>query len=182
LAQDAVLREVPIVLMTVAHDPLSDSLKSVIAPHAVLAKPFTAEALRRVVRDNLDDVPQAQRAGIHIRAALQRWADTIALAKEPDERTKQLEACLASYGLGLGIAMSGDLGVIALAELFQMLTLQAQTGVLHVETAMLSLEVYFWVGKIDFVHALRATPALLLGRVLVTEGRSRMRAGAFLAL
>ncbi len=169
LAQDAVLREVPVVLMTAAQDPLADSLKDLMAPQALLTKPFSAEALRKVVRENLEEGSFLRKAGEDRRQALERWANDIGAAN-PEERSAKLEACLSHYGAGPGVAMSGDLAIIALAELFQMLTLQGQTGILRVETTSLDLEIYFWEGKIDFVHALRALPALLLGRILITEG------------
>jgi CheY-like chemotaxis protein len=175
IAQDAVLRDVPVVLMTAAHDPLLAPLKNVVAPIALLMKPFSPDAIRRSVRDNLDDQRLALRTQEDQRLTLQRWAEAISAAPDPDTRLRELENCLTHYGVGPDVAMSGELATIALAELFQMLTLQSQTGVLHVETTLLSLDIFFWEGKIDFVQALRATPALLLGRVLVAEGAMRAK-------
>jgi len=169
LAQDAVLREVPVVVMTPSQDPLAESLKGLISPHALLTKPFSHDALRRIVRENLDEVRLSKQAVDDHRQELESWANDIGEAPR-DSRAERLEACLAHYGLGPNVAMSGDLAVIGLAELFQMLTMQGQNGLLQVDTGTLALEIFFWEGKIDFVHALQALPALLLGRVLIAEG------------
>lgn len=167
-AADAVLKDVPIVLLAAAQDPVAAALRPHVSPTAILEKPFDLDALKKSVRDNA--MPKKDTRNTEARDALiARFADRIAKAV-PAERARLLDECLEHFGVGADIVLSGDLSAISLAELFQMLTLQSQTGVLRVENSTLLLDIHFADGRIDFVHAVKAPPELLLGRVAITEG------------
>jgi CheY-like chemotaxis protein len=168
-AADAVLREVPIVLLAGAQDPVAIALRPHVAPGAILDKPFELDVLRRVVRENAKASRSSVAANEAREVVLARFVDRIVNAPGP-QRSRVLAECLEHFGVGDDVALSGDLASIPLAELLQMLTLQAQTGVLRVESASLLLDIQFASGRIDFVHALKAPPELLLGRIVVVEG------------
>ncbi|MCC6811643.1 MAG: response regulator [Deltaproteobacteria bacterium] len=168
-AQDAVLKDVPIVLLAAAQDPVALALRPHVAPSAILEKPFELDALRKSVRENTKSDKEHAKKTEARSVAIDRYAERIAAA-DPHERGRVLNECLEHFGAAEHIVLSGDLGAISLAELFQMLTLQAQTGVLRVENHTLLLDLHFAQGRIDFVHALKAPTELLLGRVAVVEG------------
>jgi hypothetical protein len=63
--------------------------------------------------------------------------------------------------------LQGDLRVIPIAEVLQLLQLQGQSGVLHVARAKGKVEVYFRQGKIDLAAAAGVSDEFLLGRFIV---------------
>ncbi|MDI1433297.1 DUF4388 domain-containing protein [Polyangium sorediatum] len=73
-------------------------------------------------------------------------------------------------GDGVREAMSGDLSVVALAEILQVLGMQRQTGVLHVTNNRTSITISMRQGQIDFVQSRGATEEYRLGRYFLEKG------------
>jgi len=67
-------------------------------------------------------------------------------------------------------AMSGDLSVVALAEILQVLGMQRQTGVLHVTNNRTSITISMRQGQIDFVQSRGAADEYRLGRYFLEKG------------
>ena len=63
--------------------------------------------------------------------------------------------------------LQGDLRVIPIAEVLQLLQLQGQSGVLSTARAKGKVEVYFRQGKIDLAAAAGVSDEFLLGRFIV---------------
>ncbi|MRG94674.1 DUF4388 domain-containing protein [Polyangium spumosum] len=73
-------------------------------------------------------------------------------------------------GDGVREAMSGDLSVVALAEILQVLGMQRQTGVLHVTNNRTSITISMRQGQIDFVQSRGASDEYRLGRYFLEKG------------
>jgi hypothetical protein len=77
-------------------------------------------------------------------------------------------------------ALWGNLHQVPIPEVFQLMTLQGQTGLFQVWTETFAgagqpgapsrFDVCFSLGKVDFVHALNVREDFLLGRFLVAQG------------
>jgi hypothetical protein len=73
-------------------------------------------------------------------------------------------------GWSEGAALSGDLGIISLADILGLLDAEAQTGVLSIRRADAHLQVFFASGRIDLATAHGVPEEFLLGRFLVRGG------------
>jgi CheY-like chemotaxis protein len=79
-----------------------------------------------------------------------------------------LEALLADGDLAPGdVGLRGDLHVVPLAEVLQLLDVQEQSGILTVERATARVEIYFRRGRIEQAIATGAADEYLLGRFVV---------------
>jgi CheY-like chemotaxis protein len=144
----------------------------------VVTKPFSAEALVAVVSralnachlartDDFDDhehtVPGMHRASAHS-ALLHTDVDG---SETGEARRPRLAG---------GYALTGDLAVVALPELLQLIKLQGQTGLLAVDTDHLSVDIAFEAGHVVGVLSATDGPRIgqrgahRLGRYLVATG------------
>ncbi|MEW5850664.1 MAG: response regulator [Myxococcota bacterium] len=113
--------------------------------------------------------------------------DPAAVEQAVDQALSQLPPLTgdASSGPAGRAALWGDLNLVPIPEVFQLMTLQAQTGLFQVWTRMrptpagateaprsveTRFDVYFSNGKVDFVHARNVQEEFLLGRFLVARG------------
>jgi CheY-like chemotaxis protein len=64
-------------------------------------------------------------------------------------------------------ALQGDLRVVPIADVLQLLATQAQSGVLQMTRAKGRVEVYFRQGRVDFAGASNISEEFLLGRFIV---------------
>jgi CheY-like chemotaxis protein len=71
--------------------------------------------------------------------------------------------------MGEGAVLSGDLRVVPLAEVLQLLHLQAQSGTLAVTRAGARADVYFREGKVELAQTAGTSEEFLLGRFVVAE-------------
>lgn len=90
-------------------------------------------------------------------------ADAAAAALDDDT----LAEILATAGADMGANLTGDLRVVPIAEVLQLLDLQEQSGVLTVTRAKGSVEIYFRRGRIDLAIASGVSEEFLLGRFIV---------------
>jgi DNA-binding response OmpR family regulator len=75
-----------------------------------------------------------------------------------------------SYGENTREALAGDVSVISIAEVLQLLDLQRQTGALSVFTREAEITLYVRLGRIDFAAWRGLRSEFLLGRYLVEDG------------
>jgi DNA-binding response OmpR family regulator len=84
-----------------------------------------------------------------------------------------LSTVLSSYRPGLfdgggdEPVLTGDLRVVPIAEVLQLLQLQSQSGVLQVARAKGKVDVYFRQGKVDLAAAANVSDEFLLGRFIL---------------
>lgn len=163
LYQQGGIGHVPVVFMATPGDALAQLVSERLPGASILPKPLRFEQLTRKVAQSLE------RRGETSDEWMQRWAERIVHAPAA-ERSTMLRACLFAAGLSPDVALSGDLREISAAELFQMLALQAQSGVLRVESSDLELEIHLQGGFVDGVVSRRVVPNLRLGKILVAQG------------
>jgi CheY-like chemotaxis protein len=100
------------------------------------------------------------------------------------EVAREIEQLAAGVGMGGGgegagpaaePSLRGDLRVVPIAEVLQLLDAQKQSGVLEVEQGEHAVEIAFRVGRVDLATARNLSEEYLLGRFLV-EGELLSRA------
>jgi CheY-like chemotaxis protein len=170
LAGDDALARIPVVVMATKGDDLEARFAR--APNVVdyISKPFSPDALQAVVSHVVEG-----RAARSIPEALQREADTgptrasRAAVAEALSRSMAPEATATVLG---GYALTGDLSVVSLGEVFSMLKERAQSGVLRVvnTATRAQVELVFQDGRIDFAGAVGVSEEFLLGRFAVERG------------
>ena len=189
LGDDEVLMQVPVVIMDhrgVASDRFLRDLGVV----DYIAKPFAPEALLAVVehtlrksrsesgtRRRMDGPPPKDPAAARLAVALavgvdrsakdtglvQRLQEVLenpALRRDLDELLWEREG---------GPSLFGDLAAVPVAEVFQLLSLQRQTGFLLVRRGEAELSIAFKDGMVRLVTGSGTPPELLLGNILVQD-------------
>jgi CheY-like chemotaxis protein len=162
LTDDPALAQVPVVVM-VARGQASDLEERFARASNVrdtIAKPFTPEALRAVVARIVAPAPGGGSA----------VAEALALSAGPRPGDDGLAEARA-FGTG-GQVLAGNLAVISLSQVFELLAEQQHTGtlrVLNTETGA-RIEVYFRAGRIDFAAAVGVAEEFLIGRFAVETG------------
>lgn len=134
--------------------------------------------------DESTDEPSTQLADLVTRVVTQRLLEAPAGRATADVVKDAVAEALAlspptSEGFGGGRpALWGDLTLVPLPEVFQLMTLQGQTGLFQVwvdnpvpgATGPVRFDVYFGRGKVDFVQGTNLQEDFLLGRFLVARG------------
>jgi DNA-binding response OmpR family regulator len=75
-----------------------------------------------------------------------------------------------SFGENTREVLGGDLGVVSIAEVLQLLDLQRQSGTLGVYTRDAEISLTIREGRVDFASSRGLSDEFLLGRYLVEEG------------
>jgi DNA-binding response OmpR family regulator len=161
MSGDTVLCNVPVVVMSAREDAVGERFASL--PNVVdhITKPFSPDALLAVISHTIDQQRRSEdRAGDDraLHALLKAQATATEQTPVPDA------------------ALSGDLGIISIADVLTLLQDQAQTGTLALSQAESRLEVFLRNGRIDFATARGVPEEFLLGRFIVESGQ--MSAGA----
>jgi len=162
MSGDTVLCNVPVVVMSAREDAVGERFTSL--PNVVdhITKPFSPDALLAVISHTLEQQQRPSEA----RAGSGRTLHNLLKTQEPAaEPTPAPDA-----------ALSGDLGIISIADVLTLLQDQAQTGTLSLSQAESRLEVFLRNGRIDFATARGVPEEFLLGRFIVESGQ--MTAGA----
>jgi hypothetical protein len=145
------------------------------APNVVdyISKPFSPDALQAVVSHVVEGraaraVPQPDGTGAREGGTGPTPASRAAVA-DALSRSTSPEASATVLG---GYALTGDLAVVALGEIFSMLKERAQSGVLRVvnTATRAQVELVFQDGRIDFASAVGVSDEFLLGRFAVERG------------
>jgi CheY-like chemotaxis protein len=165
LREDDGLHAVPVVLLSLAEGgtdaPAAPRPREVVD---VINKPFSPDALLAVVEHALKSPrdPDAPRPATDLGSL------SLVPAHAGGEATIETEAW--SEESATAAALSGDLGLISLADILGLLDAEAQTGVLSIRRADAHLRIYFSGGRIDLATAQGVPEEFLLGRFLVRGG------------
>ncbi|MEL6341008.1 MAG: response regulator [Myxococcota bacterium] len=169
---------IPIVIMSTRGDPVSARFVREMGIVDHISKPFAPEALLALVehvlhrsraprRETTRDDPQRreQRAQREVAEVLQTPLSETWL---PDEHVLRLSRAVQK--LRAAPALSGDLAQCGLAEVFQMLGLQRQTGRLGVRSDDTEIEAWYRGGSIRLVTGIGIAEEHRLGAILVRRG------------
>ncbi len=124
-----------------------------------------SSALNRLI------TPELQRTSDLPAEALERVSTAIERVITP-ETMGALATLMRTLSLGENTreALSGDVSIVSIAEILQLLDLQRQTGALSVFTRDAEITLYVTQGKVDFVSWRGLREEFLLGRYLVADG------------
>jgi DNA-binding response OmpR family regulator len=201
---DAELRDIPVVLMSARGDQVGERFVKVMGIVDYITKPFSPEAITAVVQhtiakytartevasrslvtgedlaatDDADRLAARSTALAQLRSAIAGAVAAAPSAAEALDDATLLRA-LGSVDLELMAdarpGLRGDLRVVPLAEVLQLLQLQEQSGVLTVERAAARVDMYFRHGRVDQAMARGVPDEFLLGRFVV-DGELMQRA------
>jgi DNA-binding response OmpR family regulator len=172
LAGDDALARVPVVVMASKDEDLEARFAR--APNVVdyISKPFSPDALQAVVSHVVESraargVPEA--GGTEPEASTGPTPQSRAAVAEALSLSAAPEATATVLG---GYALTGDLAVVSLGEIFSMLKERAQSGVLRVvnTSTRAQVELVFHDGRIDLARAVGVSEEFLLGRFAVARG------------
>jgi CheY-like chemotaxis protein len=154
------LRTTPVVLMSAKSDRIRDHFVQQTGAIDAISKPFEEQALIAVIEN-------AIRRSEEWRAREEANADKAAAADEFDANES------SRPGVGDGkplVALSGDLSVIPIGAVLQLLQIEARSGVLAVTDGKIEMTMLVRNGLIDLVHARGAASEFRLGRYFVEHG------------
>jgi DNA-binding response OmpR family regulator len=173
LAGDDQLGGVPVVVMSSKGEDLEARFARATNVVDYISKPFSPDALQAVVSHVVEGragraVPQPSDAVARDAGTGPTPASKAAVA-EALSRSTSPEATATVLG---GYALTGDLAVVALGEIFSMLRERGQSGVLRVvnTATRAQVELVFQDGRIDFAGAVGVAEEFLLGRFAVERG------------
>jgi len=148
---------IPIVLMSTKGEMIGEKLVRTMGIVDFITKPFHPEALATLVQHVIDSGEKHEDDSPPLLPVGERRPDDPATSHDlQDPRGRQ--------------ALRGELGMVPLAEVFQLLKFQASTGILHVARGKAHLEVFLREGQILFARASNVDKEFLLGRFLVASG------------
>lgn len=164
LADDKNLADVPVLLMSAKGEEVGEKFVKVTSVVDYITKPFSPEAILAVVAHTIDK----RSRGSNGSGAMDPTPE-ILLPPPPPETPfpPQLDS-----GMVVGRAdLSGNLGVISVADVLTLLQDQSQTGVLENRQADARVDVFFRGGRIDFASAAGVADEFLLGRYTIEAGQ-----------
>jgi CheY-like chemotaxis protein len=165
------LERMPVVLMSARSDKIRDQFVEQTGALDAITKPFDAQALVAVVENALRRIASSRSS--------ERLPDFDAndLAKT-DERLPVMSQRDVSSPAIVGPPstgrprpiLEGDLGVIPIGAILQLLQNENQTGVLVCRREKFEVRAYFRAGEIDLVQSSGGSDEFRLGRFFVEEG------------
>jgi DNA-binding response OmpR family regulator len=154
LRQNERLRKTPVVLMSAKSDRIGPHFVEQTGAIDAIAKPFDARALIAVI-ENAMRRSEKWRARGAAAGAVKEDAD----APEPASAVGPVRS-----------ALSGDLGIIPIGAVLQLLQVEAKSGPLVVTDSHTEVTISLRDGLIDLVHARGAGREFRLGRYFVEHG------------
>ena len=162
---DEKLNHLPVVLMSAKGDKIRGQFVQQTGALDAITKPFDARGLIAVVESALQKVADGR----------VRQMDSIPIDEEelteieidPDPDDDDAENASGEDDLP---GFSGNLGVIPLAEVLQMLQLGRQTGTITVSNGKVEVTVSLRDGLVDLARGKGAAEEFRLGRYLIEEG------------
>jgi len=156
MRQSERLRRVPVVLMSAKSDRIREHFVQQTGAIDAITKPFDAQALVAVIENT-------------IRRA-EEWRTSRAAIAIPDE-VEPLDALrTAPADGGSRVALFGDMSVIPIGAILQLLQIELKTGVLVVTDAKTEVTMAIRDGLIDLVQARNAGSEFRLGRYFIEHG------------
>ncbi len=191
LGNDEKINTVPIIMMTTRGDAVGESFIAELGIVDHISKPFPPEALLAVTEHTLKkNKIMRQRKSFFPSGAPQKTPAYIAAArvaeflseKIGDEEGRLTEKITTAL---LGVspndlfsvfadregapALAGDTRQIPVAEVFQLLALQRQSGFLHIDQSNTEVSIAFKDGEVRLVTGKNLPEHFLLGNILVQE-------------
>ncbi|MDP9150884.1 MAG: response regulator [Myxococcota bacterium] len=165
IRQDEQLRATPVVLMSAKSDRIREHFVQQTGAMDAITKPFDARALLAVVEN-------AVRRSAQWRVRAEALAAGTPLEPAEDEELTDAEGSApapvaAAYTEN---ALSGDMGVIPIGAVLQLLQVEAKSGVLMVTDGEVEVTIALRAGLIELVYARGAGTEFRLGRYLVEHG------------
>lgn len=161
LGEEDSLEQVPIVLMSAKGELMGEKLVKTMGIVDFITKPFSPDAVATVVQHAIDK---------YVAGELQREPTGPGILpvgeRKPEDAPSQADL---SDPRG-HVAMRGNLGMIPVAEIFQLLKFQSHTGILHMARGRAHLEVFMRDGMVTFARAVGVDEEFLLGRFLTEVG------------
>jgi CheY-like chemotaxis protein len=161
LTDHPTLARVPVVVMIARGQAADLEERFAKASNVVdtLAKPFSPETLQAVVARVVGLPPSAVGAAV---------AEALSLSAGPaDAAVAEARAFAAA-----GQVLAGDLAVISLSQILELLAEQQHSGTLRVLNTETNarIEIFFRAGRVDFAAAVGVAEELLIGRFAVETG------------
>ncbi|MCA1664539.1 MAG: response regulator, partial [Myxococcales bacterium] len=175
LAESAVLKDVPVVLMSAKGDQVGERFVKVMGIVDYITKPFSPDAITAVVQHTIEKYKAHSPAqdGDAAAAAADAGDTTGATTLDGKRHLPTLRQpapsvdAMASAG-ETGPALQGNLRAVPLAEVLGLLSAQRQWGILAVtRTDGAGVDVCFKAGRIELAMAHGIGEEFLLGRYLV---------------
>ena len=157
IRQNDELRSMPVILMSAKSDHIRDHFVQQTGAIDAITKPFDARALVAVVENAVRRAAQ-WRARSEVPEATE--------AEEPDPTDPTATPIDQSSRVGL----SGDLAIVPIGAVLQLLQLEAESGVLFVTDGKSEVTIAMRRGLIDLVQARGAGAEFRLGRYFVELG------------
>jgi CheY-like chemotaxis protein len=157
IRHDELLRDTPIVLMSAKSDRIRDHFVQQTGAIDAITKPFEAQALIAVIENAI------RRSG--------EWREREREKRENRERAAAEDAD-ATDSLGASpdrqpIALQGDIAVIPIGAILQLLQIESRTGLLLVTDDKTEVTMSVRLGLIDLVQARGAGTEFRLGRYFI---------------
>jgi len=154
------LRTMPVVLMSAKSDRIRDHFVQQTGAIDAISKPFEEQALIAVIEN-------AMRRAEEWRARDEATASKAAAADDFDANESSRPGAGDAKPL---VALAGDLSVIPIGAVLQLLQIEARTGVLGVTDGKTEVTMLVRNGLIDLVQARGAGSEFRLGRYFVEQG------------
>jgi len=155
IRQDERLRSIPVVLMSAKSDRIREHFVQQTGAIDAITKPFDAHALVAVIENAIR------------RAA--EWRASRGSLPDPVEVVEHVKVTSVDTG-GPRIALFGDIGIIPIGAVLQLLQIESKTGVLVITDSNTEVSIAIREGLIDLVQARGAGVEFRLGRYFVEHG------------
>jgi DNA-binding response OmpR family regulator len=155
MRQDERLRRIPIVLMSAKSDRIREHFVQQTGAIDAITKPFDAQALIAVIENA-------------IRRA-EEWRTSRSAIAVPEENEDLLRVT-PNEGVASRVALLGDLAIIPIGAILQLLQIELKTGLLMVTDAKMEVTIAVRDGLIDLVQARNAGSEFRLGRYFIEHG------------
>ncbi|MDP9035017.1 MAG: response regulator [Myxococcota bacterium] len=170
IRQDEQLRTTPVVLMSAKSDRIREHFVQQTGALDAITKPFDARALIAVVENAV-----RRSAQWRLRAEALAAGAPLDLAEERTEADELTDAGTSAPLPSTGNAysddaLSGDMGVIPIGAVLQLLQVESKGGVLMVTDGEVEVTIALRAGLIELVSARGAGTEFRLGRYLVEHG------------
>jgi len=193
LGEDAELEGIPIVIMSSRADPVGDRFIRELGVVDHITKPFSPDALVAVVQHTLDKPSFRRRPfSLSVEAAdpgrptaagrlAAEIADALGHDDDDDAASAQVQRILEARGSGPLIrdlfferidrpGLTGEMSVVPIAEVLQLLSMQRQSGFLRVTHRDTAVSIAFKDGDVRLVTGENLAEEFLLGNIVVQEG------------
>jgi DNA-binding response OmpR family regulator len=161
MRQDDDLRTTPVVLMSAKSDRIREHFVQQTGAIDAITKPFDAQALIAVIENAIRRAEKWRARGKAIAAGI-----------PPDlESTESLAKAIRGLDASAGrVGLSGDMAIIPIGAVLQLLQIELQTGVLFVADGKTEVTIVMRDGLIDLVQARGAGSEFRLGRYFIELG------------